>query len=135
MSADKTYLLSLFHTLITPINGIRGYSMIILEGNSDIASMPTEITDWVKKYSPTFDEWATKLGEIRTSDKRKLTADQLCQQMIEALEGIEIAMHEGITLSKNTYLEGKGKTIFDYIIGTFPNIFKYYKFMQDSLRQ
>jgi len=135
MDVSKYKFLELFHTLMTPINGMRGYTRIILAENNVCnnmpTNMPTEIIDWLEKYSPTFDDWDKKLGTLRVST-RNLSAAQLCQRLIDALEGLEAVINEGNSLSKKFALEGIEKKLFDGIIDTLPHIYEHYKRLQSD---
>jgi len=93
--------------------------------------MPTEIIDWLEKYSPTSDDWDKKLGTLRVST-RNLSAAQLCQRLIDALEGLEAVINEGNSLSKKFALEGIEKKLFDGIIDTLPHIYEHYKRLQSD---
>jgi len=125
MSTDKNFLLGLRFDLYASLSGILGFTMLIREENSPHRNLPVEITDWIMRHSSTFEDWSIKLGNIRPSDSKSLTADQLCQRMIDVFEGIELAMSEGNKLAKNSSLEDKEKVLFDGLISALRKIYEH----------
>ena len=134
MYPEKRDLLGIFHGLMTPISGIQGFTRVTLEKNNVCNNMPTEIIEWLEKRASTFDRWNEELGKLRSNNKN-LNATELCEQLVDALGGLETTMAEGNDLCARIELEGQERKIFAGIVGTLPVIYDHYKQMQEFLRQ
>ena len=132
--------------LICALNGIMGAIMILDENNEDgrafreknmdLGNMPDEIRSWIEKRSPTFNEWDSRMRDTgHVSGDNSFSAEQQCQQLVEALEDIESVMREGESIFQETNIAGQEKELFDVLINCLSNLHKYYQQAEDYLAQ
>lgn len=146
MSIKSKQLMFSSVELFCALNGILGPAMILDENNEegrafreknmDLGNIPDEIRSWIEKRSPTFHEWGSRMRDMgHVSGDNSFSAEQQCQQLVEALEDIESVMREGESISQETNIAGQEKKLFDVLINGLSNLHKYYQQAEDYLAQ
>ena len=124
----------LFH-LRTPLASIRGAAAMANKAQIIGVSVPAEAHAWLHKWLPKVDIWLKKADELTELSGQVETEDQdwkgLIQQLISALDGVEVAAREAydIPLAET---EEPGDLV-RMMVRSIDYIYEHYKDMQELL--